>query len=179
MIRKIIVSEALIGSLEKYLKVHNLGNRGIEDGTPERQFVGLLGEVVVHKYLFDVYPNLRERQDGFDGGVDMVFKDRKIDVKTMGRNSYVQPHFVNNFYVMQEEYKSDTIIFCSYHKKDKVLEICGWTPKNELQTRGIFYAKGTKRTQDDGRSFLFRQDNYEVENRHLDDIEVLKNIQSV
>jgi hypothetical protein len=175
MIRKIKVPDAVIASVETYLSTRNLGNRGVEDGTPERQLIGMLGEMVVHHYLFDAYPDLSQRENGFDGGVDMTFNDRKIDVKTMGRNSYVQPHFVNNFYVMQEEYQSDTVVFCSYHKRDKVVEICGWTPKNELRSRGIFYAKGTKRTQDDGRFFMFRQDNYEVENRNLDDIDGLKN----
>jgi hypothetical protein len=176
MVRRFKISDDIISFVENYLRTHNLGNRGIEDGTPERQFNGLLGEVVVYYYLLGVYPDLNNRANGFDGGVDMIYKTKKIDVKTMGRNSYVQPHYVNNFYVMQEDYGSDTVVFCSYHKRDKVLEICGWMPKNELKTRGIFYAKGTKRLQDDGKSFPFRQDNYEVENRHLDDIDTLKTI---
>jgi hypothetical protein len=59
---------------------------------------------------------------------------------------------------------------------DNIIEICGWLPKSELQTRGIFYAAGTKRIRTDGSSFTFRQDNYEVEVKDLDDIDSLKNL---
>jgi hypothetical protein len=174
MIKRIKVTEEVIATAKTYLTTHNLGNRGIEDGTPERQLHGLLGELIVYHYLFGVYPDLNSRENGFDGGVDIAYNGKKIDVKTMGRNAYVRPHYVNNFYVMQQNYASDTVVFCSYHKLDNVLEICGWMPKAELKTRGIFYAKGTTRHQDDGRSFTFRQDNYEVENRYLDDMDTLK-----
>jgi hypothetical protein len=176
MIQKIKVSEQLIASVKSYLENHNLGRRGVENGNAQMQETGLIGEVIVYNYLFEQYPNLTGKEDGFDGGIDFHYKNKKIDVKTMGRNSYVKPHYVNNFYTMQENYESDTIVFCSYHKTDKIIEICGWLPKNELKSRGIFYKAGTVRNQDDGKSFPFRQDNYEVENRQLDDIDTLKNM---
>ena len=91
----------------------------------------------------------------------------------MERKSYVRPSYVNNFYIMQEHHNADTVVFCSYHAVDNVVEICGWLPKNELGTRGIYYAAGTQRNRTDGTNFIFRQDNYEVENKDLDDINEL------
>jgi hypothetical protein len=176
MVKKISVPDALITSIREYLKDHNLGNRGIEDGSPRKQEVGLIGELIVHHYLHNKYLNLSEKLDGFDGGYDILFKDKKIDVKTMERKSYVRPNFVNNFYIMQEGHDAEIIVFCSYHNMDNIIEICGWLPKSELQTRGIFYAAGTKRIRTDGSSFTFRQDNYEVEVKDLDDIDSLKNL---
>ena len=170
MVKKIKVPASLITSIKEYLKDHNLGNRGIEDGSPRKQEVGLIGELVVHHYLFNNYPNLSDRENGFDGGFDILFKNKKIDVKTMERKSYVRPNFVNNFYIMQQGHDAEIIVFCSYHNIDNVIEICGWLPKPELSTRGIFYAAGTKRIRTDGSSFTFRQDNYEVEVKDLDDI---------
>lgn len=94
----------------------------------------------------------------------------------MERKTYVKPGFVNNFYLIQESHQAEIIVFCSYHSTDTVLEICGWLPKNELSKRGVYYAAGTKRKRTDGSSFVFRQNNYEVENKHLDSIDSLKAI---
>lgn len=174
MIKQIIVFNTLVDRIKEYLMSHNLGNKGVEDGSPRKQEVGLIGELVVHNYLFDEYPNLFDKLDGFDGGFDMLFQGKKIDVKTMERKSYVRPNFVNNFYIMQKHHNADIIVFCSYHSVDNVIEICGCLPKNELHTRGIFYAAGTRRNRADGSFFVFRQDNYEVEVKDLDDIDSLK-----
>lgn len=175
MIRRVNIDQTLITLVEGYLRNHNLGNRGVEDGDYEKQKIGLIGELTVFKYLLGSYPDLNTRQDGFDGGYDIAYNSKLIDVKTMGRKSYVRPNYVNNFYLLQSNHNSDTIVFCSYHITDKVLEICGWLPKAELSTRGIYYAAGTKRIRTDGSSFTFRQNNYEVENKDLEDIDILKN----
>jgi hypothetical protein len=92
MVKKISVPDALITSIREYLKDHNLGNRGIEDGSPRKQEVGLIGELIVHHYLHNKYLNLSEKLDGFDGGYDILFKDKKIDVKTMERKSHACKH---------------------------------------------------------------------------------------
>jgi len=174
MIKRINIEANLVSIVENYLKNHNLGNRGVEDGDFEKQKIGLIGELSVYKYLLGNYPDLTIRQDGFDGGYDIVYNGRLIDVKTMGRKSYVRPNYVNNFYLLQSDHNADTIVFCSYHTSDKVIEICGCLPKIELSTRGIYYAAGTRRVRTDGSSFTFRQNNYEVENKDLDDIDTLK-----
>lgn len=176
MIIQISVPQSLIASIEDYLKDHNLGKRGFEDGTPSKQKVGLIGELLVSNYLLGSYPDLKKRPDVFDGGYDILYRGKKIDVKTMERKTYVRPNFVNNFYILQEGHNADIIIFCSYNFIANVLEICGWLPKNELSKRGIYYEAGTKRIRTDGSFFHFRQSNYEVENKDLDFIDTLKNI---
>ena len=173
-IKKLPVEQDLIKLIDTYLLTHNLGSRGVEDGNKRKQQVGLIGELIVHKYLMGAYPHLNEKPDGFDGGFDMEYNGKRIDVKTMERKSYVRPDFVNNFYLLQQAHHADVIVFCSYHAVDNILEICGWVPKKELQTRGIYYAAGTKRIRTDGSSFIFRQNNYEIENKDLMSIDSLK-----
>ena len=171
---KIPVSQTIRELCQNYLTTNALGKRGIEDGSAEQQLTGLIGQVVVYHYLKDALPDLIPPEGGFDGGIDVVHNSHKIDVKTMGRNSYVKGDYVNNFYVMQQQYESNVLVFCSFHKAQNVIEICGWMYKNELDTKGIFYKKGTRRDRTDGSFFIFRQDNYEVKNKDLSAIETLK-----
>ena len=176
MIRRIKVEAGLLAEVNAYLATHNLANRGVEDGDKNKQMVGLTGELVVIEYLTEIKYDLSLKTAGFDGGYDLVFKGYKIDVKTMERRSYVRSAFVNNFYIMQQRHHADIVVFCSYHTPDNVVEICGWILKSELSSRGIYYAAGTKRLRSDGSAFTFRQANYEVENKDLNDIESLKRI---
>ncbi|WP_068838875.1 hypothetical protein [Pontibacter akesuensis] len=173
---RIAVPEKLLLKIEEYLKCHNLGNRGVEDGDKRKQQVGLLGELLTHAYLHGNLPDLDKKTDGFDGGFDILFRNHRIDVKTMERKSFVKPEYVNNFYMLQEGHRADLLVFCSYHATANILELCGWIPKQELATRGRFYAAGTKRTRADGSSFCFRQDNYEVQNKELHAITRLRSI---
>jgi hypothetical protein len=171
---KIPVSQTIRDMCQTYLSTHALGKRGIEDGNPEQQLTGLIGQVVVSHFLKGALPDLIPPEGGFDGGIDIVHKEHKIDVKTMGRNSYVKGDYVNNFYVMQQNYESNVLVFCSYHKANNVIEICGWMYKKELDLKGLFYKKGTRRDRTDGSFFIFRQDNYEVKNKDLTAMDSLK-----
>ncbi|MEI3799678.1 MULTISPECIES: hypothetical protein [unclassified Chitinophaga] len=170
---KIAVQQNMLTAIDRYLLTHNLGNRGIEDGNKRNQVVGLLGEILVIEKLTGTPVNLEEHADGFDGGYDQRYKSYHVDVKTMERKSFVRPDFVNNFYAMQENYKADIIVFCSYNGPANVLEICGWIFKKDLPKLGVFYKKGTKRKRSDGTSFEFREDNYEIENKDLQPIQTL------
>ena len=140
----------------------------------EENTVGLVGKMEVHNYLIGDYPNLNEKPDGYDGGFDLIFKGKKIDVKTMERKSFVRPDFVNNFYLLQASHDAEIIVFCSYHSPKRILEICGWVFKSELSEKGIFYSSGTKRIRTDGSFFMFRQDNYELMNKDLNVMDTLK-----
>ena len=95
---KIPVSQTIRELCQNYLTTNALGKRGIEDGSAEQQLTGLIGQVVVYHYLKDALPDLIPPEGGFDGGIDVVHNSHKIDVKTMGRNSYVKGDYVNNFY---------------------------------------------------------------------------------
>ena len=172
--KKYLVSPWIIEACQGFLRSHSLGNRGVEDGTFEQQLTGLIGEYIVYYHLKKVKPNLSQKEDGFDGGIDIIHNSVRIDVKTMGRNSFVRGEYVNNFYVMQQKYACDVLVFCSYHKTQKVIEICGWINKKDLPKKGIFYQAGTKRLRNNGTFFLFRQDNYEVKNQDLQHIDLLK-----
>jgi hypothetical protein len=173
--KKYLVSPFIIEACSTFLKAHSLGNRGVEDGTFEQQLTGLIGEYIVYYHLKKTKPDLSKKEDGFDGGIDVIHNGLRIDVKTMGRNSYVRGEYVNNFYVMQQKYDCDVLVFCSYHKTEKMIEICGWINKKELAEKGIFYKAGTTRVRDNGTTFIFRQDNYEVKNKDLRPIEELVN----
>lgn len=153
-----------------------MGNRGYGDGSYENQVVGLLGEMVMHHHLFGNYPILC---DGFDGGFDMMLNGYRIDVKTMGRRTYVCPNYVNNFFAVQRHYISDILIFCSYHTLDRILEVCGWVTKVNFFDLASYYPKGSERQRFDGSSFIFREDNYEIENYKLEPIEDLKYLRGI
>ena len=113
-----------------YLKNNNIGNRSKANGSKEEQFVGLLGEISVKKYF-----NINHKyENGFDGGFDFIYKGRKFDVKTMGRNVDPKPYYVNNFITYQLDYDCDAYIFCSLNKKTNKLSVCGWLTKDELKT---------------------------------------------
>ena len=75
-----------------YLQKNNMGNRHSANGNKEEQLVGLLGEVLT-KQLFNIEHKF---SNGFDGGYDFIYKENKIDVKTMGRTVNVKDYFVNN-----------------------------------------------------------------------------------
>jgi hypothetical protein len=169
------ISEEVEQICKEYLTNNNIAARGVYDGNDEQQLTGMIGEVIVFKFLTGGYPDLKNKV-GFDGGIDINYKTHTIDVKTMGRKTWVKPEFVNNFIALQKKYKCDIIIFCSLNKKEKVLEICGWIYKNELETKGKFYRKGETRSRTDGTTIIVSTDNYEIENKELYDINDIKKI---
>lgn len=165
---KINVPDNLINSINEFLNTNNIGNRSFGNGNKRNQLVGLIGEFTTYKYFFNFYPNFKI---GFDGGIDFIYKDKKIDVKTMERKGFVKPNYVNNFYHCQKDYDSDTLIFCNYNNIQNVIEICGWIPKSELDTKAIYYPKDTIRTRFDGSEFKLNQSIYEIEMKDLNSIE--------
>ena len=126
MIEKYKINQEQKKRIWKWLQSNNIANRGEFDGDKQKQLVGLIGEFEVHNYLLGYYPEFKK---GFDGGVDIIYKDKTIDVKTMGRNVDCQMHYVNNFVASQLKYDCDVIIFVSVNKKDNTFSICGWIEK--------------------------------------------------
>tara|TARA_R100000808_G_C2055505_1_gene89203 strand:+ start:58 stop:597 length:540 start_codon:yes stop_codon:yes gene_type:complete len=157
----------------EYLKTHNLANRGIYDGDKEKQYVGLLGELETHNLLLGYYPDLNKREDIFDGGVDIKHSGKTIDVKTMGRNFYTKPEYVNNFAKIQLHYDCDVLLFTSINKKTDYIEFCGWIWKNELKIKGVLYKKGTIRKRGLNDTMKNLIDNYEIQNSELRNIREL------
>lgn len=85
----------------------------------------------------------------------------------MGRTSYPKDNYVNNLVGMQAKYNVDRYIFCSLHKKDKVLTICGWIDKDEFIDKAKFFGTGVERTRFDGTKLITKCDLYELENKYL------------
>ena len=172
MIEKYKINQEQKKRIWKWLQSNNIANRGEFDGDKQKQLVGLIGEFEVHNYLLGYYPEFKK---GFDGGVDIIYKGKTIDVKTMGRNVDCQMRYVNNFVASQLKYDCDVIIFVSVNKKDNTFSICGWIEKNNLQRKSILYEKGEKRQRDDGTFFKCEADMYEIFNYNLIDMKWLKN----
>ena len=152
-----------------YLKNNSLGHRSKANGNKLEQFVGLVGEITVKNFLGINHVE----SDGFDGGYDLTLKGKKIDIKTMGRNVDVKPHYVNNFITYQKDYDCDIYIFASINKKTSVLTICGYATKDDLISKGNRYEQGEIRVRDDGTEFKFKAPTIEIENNKLKSIKQL------
>ena len=70
-------------------------------------------------------------------------------------------------------------LFCSYHKKDKVLTVCGWIDKKGFKDKAKFYKEGEVRTRSNGTDFITKADLYEIENKDLNDVNDYKDLLSV
>ena len=161
---QIPVTQEAIDLCSSWLENHSMAKRGVFDGDKEKQFTGLLGESIFHHYVFGEYPKFVA---GFDSGFDIIFKNNRIDVKTMRRNVFVRDYFVNNFTALQLNLKCDVLMFLSYNKKEQVMEICGWIYKSDLDTKSNLFKAGTERKRSDGTSFIIQQDTYEIPNTNL------------
>lgn len=142
----------------------------------EFRFTGSIGEVV----FADTYKLERPKRafgaiDGQDYGQDFVihWKDKSIsyDVKTMGRKHNIfRTNYVLNLpkYQMERDIVRTEKYFCiSIHKEKEQLiaSFIGHVDKQDILSEkfGILYTRGTTRVKDDGNSFVFQRDTYEVD----------------
>ena len=88
------VSDRIIKHCQQQIDKYNFGQRSEANGTKEQQLTGIIGQSVIME-AFNM--PLINGADGFDDGIDILYKDNKIDVKTMGRTTDVKPNYVNNF----------------------------------------------------------------------------------
>ena len=153
----------------EFLKNNNLGNRHTANGNKEQQLVGLIGEIITKKY-FGVK---HKWVNGFDGGFDFIYNNKKIDVKTMGRNVTPKKFYVNNFIALQKDFDCDYYIFTSLNKIKNELCICGYVSKKELLEKSILYKKGAIRHRENGTTFKMKADTYEIKNNLLNEIKKL------
>lgn len=152
-----------------------------DPGGKERQrefrFTGTLGEIV----FADVYTLARPTRsfgaiDGQDFGQDFTWQingeTKSFDIKTMGRkDGNLRTNYVLNLpaYQMKRENVLTDYYFCiSIHKNiaDKhFASFLGSVSKSEIMGNklGILYKKGTKRIKDNGGSFEFQRDTYEID----------------
>jgi len=161
------VEQDLIDYCKNQVTQFNFGKRRVANGTPEQQLTGIIGQSVVME-LFDL--EKINGKHGFDGGIDLVFNNKRIDVKTMGRTTNVKSHYTNNFLKLQDYFDTDIYIFCSYHKTKKKVTVCGWISKDDFVLKRRFYKKGSTRTRSDGTSFKTFSDLYEIDNNNLNQV---------
>ena len=142
----------------------------------EFRFTGSLGEIV----FADAYGLPKPTRsfgaiDGQDFGQDFVLlingQPKSFDIKSMSRkNNNFRENYVLNLpaYQMQRVSVITDYYFCvSIHQVEKqhIASFLGYVSKHEIEdgTIGLMYKAGTKRIKDDGGSFTFQRDTYEVD----------------
>jgi len=170
---KVKVNQDIIQYCKNQVDKYNFGKRSSANGNKEQQLTGIIGQSVVMN-LFGL-GNVNG-EDGFDDGVDILYNNKKIDVKTMGRNVDAKMKYVNNFLSCQLKYDCDVLIFVSINKQENTFQICGWIEKKNLHRKSIFYEKGERRYRDDGTYFQLESDTYEIYNYNLIDMKYLDEI---
>lgn len=163
----VAVKPTLIEHCKTVLAKHNFGKRYTANGTKEQQLTGIIGQSVVMDFFNDGYV---DGSSGFDDGVDLVYNGKTIDVKTMGRTTRVKLGYTNNFLKLQDYFKTDIYIFCSYHKIKHVLTVCGWISKADFVKKRKYFPKGSARTRFDKTTFTTFADLYEIDNADLNNV---------
>lgn len=155
----------------KFLRQTNLGQRGKFDGNFDKQFTGLLGEVIVYEVLTAEEYKFKQ---GYDGGFDFKYRGKRFDVKTMLRVGDVLDFYVHNLTDLQINYPVDAYIFASINKTTQKLQLCGWIDKTHFLKLATKHKAGDKQTRSDGTSFVLETDSWTIEQRDLLDINYLR-----
>lgn len=176
---KIKVSNDIIAHCKNQIQNYDFGKRGVADGSPEQQLTGIIGQSVVMNIFNQGFV---DGSTGFDDGEDLKVNCKKIDVKTMGRQTNVKSFYTNNFLALQDKFNTDIYIFCSLNKSNQELTICGWIGKEDFKNKRTFFKKGSIRTRSDGSTFETFADLYEIDMNALNTVdnkeELIKQIKS-
>lgn len=163
----ITVKQSLIEHCKAVINNYNFGKRIKANGTKDQQLTGIIGQSVIMDLFGQGYVN---GESGFDNGVDIIYNNKTIDIKTMGRTTYVKPSYTNNFLKLQDYFNTEIYIFCSYHKIKQKLTVCGWISKEAFIKKRRFYPKGSTRTRFDKTTFKTFADLYEIDNKDLNNV---------
>ena len=158
------------------LKTTNFGHRSRGfNGNYEKQYTGLIGELTLHRVLGLTKPKYTSgRLD-----TDILINNKKVDIKSMARNVYMQDHYVHNFVAYQKDMPSDILLFISINKKSGVVQICGWLEKEKFLENASFFDQGDKRERDDGTSFVLRAPLYEIEQNKLNKLNNVNDLNDI
>jgi hypothetical protein len=158
------------------LKTTNFGHRSRGfNGNYEKQYTGLIGELTLHRVLGLTRPK-------YTSGcldTDILINNKKVDIKSMARNVYMQDHYVHNFVAYQKDMPSDILLFISINRKSGVVQICGWLEKEKFLNEASFFDQGDKRERDDGTSFVLRAPLYEIEQNKLNKLNNVKDLNDI
>lgn len=158
----------------------------------EFRFTGTIGEVV----FADTYGLPRPVRsfgaiDGQDFGQDFEMEingeNYAFDIKTMSRKSNVfRENYVLNLpkYQVDKNIKTDLYFCISIHIDNQgrlVASFIGTVSKQQLSQNkiGKLFVKGTRRVKDDGDSFIFQRDTYEVEFKDISSPMFFPNIEDL
>lgn len=167
------VTDTILQHCKQQLEKFNFGKRYTANGTKAQQLTGIIGQSVV-MYLFN--KGFIDGNEGFDNGVDMLYNNLKIDVKTMGRTTDVRANYTNNFLKLQDYLETEIYIFCSYHKTKQEVTICGWIDKQNFINKRKFYPKGSIRERSNQTTFTTFADLYEIDNNQLNAISSVEDL---
>lgn len=148
----------------------------------KREFrqTGTLGEVV----FADMYGLPRPTRsfgaiDGQDYGQDFTLvingQEKVFDIKAMRRkNNVFRGNYVLNlpkYQMLKKGVITDNYFCISIHEVGSIFiaSFIGWVDKVKVENGevGILYESGTRRVKDNGDSFVFMRDTYEVEFRDI------------
>lgn len=169
------VKKSQLEYANKLVHMYNFGNRGRGDGNTKEQLVGILGQTV----LADLLNLERPQGSGFDGGVDFIINNKRIDVKTMTRTTDMRDYYVHNFIGYQEKYEVDYYIFASYNRLNAKITFCGYVDKEAFFERASFYKKGARRYRSDGSCFISKAPLYEIKQESLKALNSVEDIYSL
>lgn len=158
------VTDTILNHCKLQIEQFNFGKRYTANGNKTQQLTGIIGQSVVMKSFNQ---GLIDGKEGFDNGIDILFNNLKIDVKTMGRTTEVRSNYTNNFLKLQDYLETEIYIFCSYHKLKQELTVCGWIDKENFVKKRRFYPKGSIRKRFDNTTFTTFADLYEIDNNQL------------
>ena len=161
---KVKIKPEIIEHCKYQIKKYNFGKRSEHNGTKKQQYFGIIGQSIIMDFFGLGYV---DGSSGFDGGIDLTYKGKTYDVKTMGRKVDIKDDYVNNFLKVQEDYNVDGYIFCSINELKKELTVCGWITKDNFIKNRKFYKKDELRYRNDGSSFPVKADLYEISNNDL------------
>lgn len=128
---KIEVEQDIIDKAERYVERYNIGQRSHSNGTKFQQRNGLIGQTYFKHHFTGEHFDF-DSPASFDGGVDLVMKGYKIDVKTISRRSYATPDSLCDFQIEQMEFDCDIIAFVNFNYDQNVVELVGWCWKKDI-----------------------------------------------
>lgn len=147
----------------------------------EFRYTGSLGEIV----FADAYELPRPTRsfgaiDGQDFGQDFVLiinqENYSIDVKSMHRkgNVFLENYVLNipSYQIHKSKLKTDYYFCMSFHEQGTTTyaTFIGFIKKDDILDgkTGDLFVKGTKRVREDGTSFVFMRDTYEIMFKHIE-----------
>lgn len=159
--------------IKRILTSEEFKNRGHFDGNPEQRQIGLEAEYGIGKLFYIPFGELRTKVGEPDRGFDLVIKGFKADVKCLINNYDPQPHYSINIPDCQLNKEKDIVIALMYNRKNDIFFAVGWYPIKELKPEW-YHIKGSQKIREEGSTFIYKTDTWDIPIAELRDIEHLK-----